>query len=188
MKHQLTTWRCCAANLIAAMLVAAMLLSSTSLKAQDGTPVDSIRVMSFNIRLGVANDGDNHWDKRKPLVAKTIETFQPDIVGTQATWNFQAQYLTENLSDFQYVGRSRQTDPEEGEQCGIFFRRSRFDKLIEGHFWLSEKRDQPGSQSWDTSLPRMVTWLKLWDRKNRRSFYVLNTHFDHRGPTSTPTI
>jgi len=27
----------------------------------------------------------------------------------------------------------------------------------------------------------MATWLKLWDETSKASFYVLNTHFDHRG-------
>ena len=149
--------------------------------ARNGTdPSVSLRAMSFNIRLGVANDGPNHWDKRKDIVVETIKNFDPDFVGTQETWGFQAEYLAQQLPDYTYVGRSRQRDGK-GEHCGILFRSSRFDKLIEGHFWLSESSDQPGSKSWDSSLPRMVTWLKLWDRNNHDSFYVINTHFDHRG-------
>jgi len=84
---------------------------------------------------------------------------------------------------FTYVGRARQAKGK-GEHCGILFRSSRFQKLVEGHFWLSENPDQPGSKSWDSSLPRMATWLKLWDEENKNSFYVLNTHFDHRGKVS----
>ena len=142
-----------------------------------------LRAMSFNIRLGVAKDGANHWDKRKEIVAKTIAEFDPDVVGTQETWDFQARFLSETLEGYTYVGRSRQNDGK-GEQCGIFFRASRFDKLIEGHFWLSDTPDEPGSKSWDSSLPRMATWLKLWDRENKRPIYVINTHFDHRGKTA----
>ena len=96
----------------------------------------SIRVMSFNIRLGVAKNGANHWDKRKDLVVQTIKNFDPDVVGTQETWDFQANYLSKELPGYTYVGRSRQEDG--GEQCGLLFRCSRFDTLIEGHFWLSE--------------------------------------------------
>jgi len=43
--------------------------------------------MSFNIRLGVANDGENHWDKRKELVLKTIQNFGPDLLGLQEVWH-----------------------------------------------------------------------------------------------------
>ena len=157
---------------------------SLSTNAQDNSekekPRNSIRAMSFNIRLGVAKDGENQWDKRKDFVVQTIKNYDADFIGTQETWDFQAKYLSDNLNQYTYVGRSRQSD-NKGEQCGILFKSSRFDKLIEGHFWLSKTPDKPGSKSWDSSLPRMATWLKLWDRLNQKSFYVINTHFDHRG-------
>lgn len=141
---------------------------------------DGLRVMSFNVRYGLAKDGENAWENRRDFVTKLIKTSQPDLVGTQETLPFQAKFLKENLPAFDYAGRSRE-DNDGGEQCGILFRRERFVKLEEGHFWLSENPAQPGSQSWDAALPRMATWLKLWDRKNERPIIVLNTHFDHRG-------
>ena len=162
------------------VLVCSMISSSVCFAQQTS---ETLRAMSFNIRLGVAKDGENHWDKRKDFVVETIVNYKPDFVGTQETWDFQAAYLNEKLSGYTYAGRSRQQDGK-GEHCGIFFRTSRFDKLVEGHFWLSENPDEPGSKSWDSSLPRMVTWLKLWDRTNEQAFFVINTHFDHRGKTA----
>ena len=143
-----------------------------------------VRVMSFNLRYGAADDGENEWNKRKPLLAETIESFQPDLLGVQETLDFQANYLQERLPEFTYVGRSRDRNPVGGEQCGILFRSDRFFKLVEGYFWLSQTPDRPGSQGWDAAYPRMATWLKLWDRETRASFYVLNTHFDHVGETA----
>ncbi len=163
-------------NLLAFLLVTPTLVYGQAAERQN----DSIRTMSFNIRLGVAKDGDNHWEKRKETVVEAIAEFAPDLVGTQETYGFQAEYIGDNLPQYTYVGRSRQRDGK-GEHCGIFYLTKRFDKLIEGHFWLSETPDHPGSKSWDSSLPRMATWLKLWDRINQRSFYLINTHFDHRG-------
>jgi endonuclease/exonuclease/phosphatase family metal-dependent hydrolase len=148
---------------------------------QDASSPSLLRVMSFNIRLGVAKDGDNHWEKRRELVATTIKNFSPDILGTQETWDFQAGYLAEKLEGYQYFGRSRQLDGSEGEQCGVFYREERFEKIAAGHFWLSETPNRPGSKSWDSSLPRMATWLRLWDRTAEESLLVINTHFDHRG-------
>ena len=68
----------------------------------------------------------------------------------------------------------------------LFYRRDRFEKLDGGHFWLSETPAQAGSKSWDSSLPRMVTWVKLRDRRQESARPVLfaNTHFDHRGPVA----
>jgi endonuclease/exonuclease/phosphatase family metal-dependent hydrolase len=73
---------------------------------------------------------------------------------------------------------------EAGEMMALYFRKERFEKLDGGHFWLSEMPDEPGSKSWDSSLPRMVTWVKLRDRQDAsaRSIAYFNTHFDHQGP------
>lgn len=168
-------------KILICLALTALTAAPNLLLAQTGSSPTPIRVMSFNVRQGVASDGANHWNKRKQFVTQTIESFGADIVGTQETWDFQADYIRQQLSEYDYVGRSRQAGGKRGEQCGIFFRASRFEKLIEGHFWLSQSPDRPGSKSWDSSLPRMATWLKLWDRENKRSFYILNTHFDHRG-------
>ena len=140
-----------------------------------------LKVMSFNVRYGTAKDGDNHWDLRKDTVAQTVKAFSPDLMGTQEIMPFQATFLQESLADYVYVGTSRVPADPNQEQCGIFYRRNRFYKLEEGHFWLSTSPDVPGSQGWDAALPRMVTWVKLFDRQNQRTFYFFNTHFDHRG-------
>ena len=95
-----------------------------------------IRVMSFNIRLGIANDGPNHWDLRKGLVVKAI-TFQPDLLGTQETHPFQAKYLIKSFPNCLLRSR-RMEDPKTGEQCGVMFRKERFKLLEKGTFWLLE--------------------------------------------------
>lgn len=141
---------------------------------------NDLRVMSFNIRYGSAKDGDNHWEKRKQNVVATIASYKPDILGTQETLKFQAEFLKSGLEEYSYFGRSRE-DNNTGEQCGLLVLTKRFDVLEQGHFWLSETPNVPGSKSWDSSLPRMASWLKLFDRQNRRPLYVVNTHFDHRG-------
>ncbi len=141
-----------------------------------------LRVMSFNIRLGVANDGPNHWNLRKDLVVRTIRRFDPDLLGTQETHPFQSDFLKKGLPALAYYGVGRLEDPKTGEQCGLMYRKSRFELLEEGTFWLSQSPDQPGSKSWDSSLPRIASWVKLKDRLDRnRELVFVNTHFDHRG-------
>ncbi len=142
---------------------------------------DTLRIMSFNIRYGTANDGDNHWDKRKENVATTISEFNPDLLGTQETLQFQADFIHDQVEGYTYFGRSRMKTPN--EHCGIFYRTERFTWLAGGHFWLSESPEVPESKSWDSSLPRMASWVLLHDNQNDRSPTILfvNTHFDHRG-------
>ncbi len=138
-----------------------------------------LRVMSFNIRYGSASDGENRWELRREFVVDTIKDFGPDLLGTQETLGFQARYLQQELEGYAYFGRSRMTTPD--EQCGILYRKARFTRLAGGHFWLSESPDTPASKSWDSSLPRIATWVLLDDHEGDAPVLLLNTHFDHVG-------
>lgn len=170
--------------LIFVVSFASSVQSQTPIESKDSklSKTEPIKVMSFNIRYGTARDGDNRWDKRRELVVQAIENFDPDLLGTQETLQFQADYLLKNLSGFEYVGTSRDKDPKSGEQCGILFRKERFEKVEAGQFWLSENPDQRASKSWDSSLPRIATWVVLKDKVNKKkSLVFINTHFDHIG-------
>ena len=159
---------------------------STELFAQDSsgtlTVKSPLKVMSFNIRYGTANDGDNHWTRRSSLVAETIRMFDPDLLGTQEVLKFQAEFLKEQLPEYGFQGVGRQNGTEDGEYVPVMYKSERFELIDSGHYWLSETPEVPGSKSWDSSLPRMVSWVELSDRKNNgEKFVFINTHFDHRG-------
>lgn len=157
-------------------------LAITSLAQTKPNKAD-VRVMSYNIRYGTANDGEDHWDKRKEFLIATIRAFDPDLLGTQETLGFQRDYLAAQLTGYDVLGVGRDDGKEKGEMTALYFKRSRFEKLNAGHFWLSETPDQPGSKSWDAALTRMVTWVKLRDRQapKEKPLVFFNTHFDHRG-------
>ncbi len=152
--------------------------------ADKGDASCDVRVMSFNIRYGTAADGENAWPRRKEFLFETISAFDPDLLGTQETLAGQRDDLAARLSGYDVLAAGRDDGQERGEMMALFYRKSRFEKLAGGHFWLSETPDVPGSKSWDSSLPRMVTWVKLRDRKAPESppIVYFNTHFDHRGP------
>lgn len=156
------------------------LLNHCSSAAAADEKSGELRVMSFNIRFGTAKDGDNHWDKRRELVAETVRSYDPDLLGTQETIRFQGEYLQQQLPHLTYIGWSRDAN-EQGEQCGVMFRTDRFELLDSGQFWLSETPEQKFSKSWDSSLPRVATWVRLRDQRNSRQLLFVNTHFDHRG-------
>jgi endonuclease/exonuclease/phosphatase family metal-dependent hydrolase len=144
---------------------------------------EPIRVMSFNIRYGTANDGVNRWENRRRALTDTIRRFSPDLLGTQETLAFQRDYLFEQLSGFETVAAGRDDGKESGEMAALFYRKERFEAIEFGHFWLSETPDQIGSKGWDAALPRIATWVKLRDRKapDANPILFLNTHFDHKG-------
>lgn len=149
--------------------------------ANDEAPV--IKVMSYNVRYGTANDGENHWEKRKDFLADTIKAFGPDLLGTQETLGFQRDFIAESLPGFGVMGVGRDDGKAAGEMMAIFWRKDRFEKDDGGHFWLSETPAEVGSKSWDSSLPRMATWVRLKDKSHSGAQPVLwiNTHFDHMG-------
>lgn len=144
---------------------------------------EPVRVMSFNIRYGLAKDGDNEWSKRTELVVDTIKAFEPDLLGTQETLGFQAEFLRKQLPEFGYIGQTRDNNPN-GEQCAIFYRKERFERIAHDQFWLSESPETKASKSWDSSLPRVATLVVLKDKTSNRELTFYNTHFDHRGGTA----
>lgn len=159
-------------------------ISVSPLAAQDSQPTEqSVRVMSFNIRYGTANDGINHWTKRREALIQTIDAFKPDLLGTQETLAEQKNFIEEKLPRFASFGVGRDDGSNRGEMAALFYRRDRFEKLDGGHFWLSEKPDSIGSKGWDAALPRIATWVKLQDGHRPQSLPILflNTHFDHQG-------
>ncbi|MEX0792378.1 MAG: endonuclease/exonuclease/phosphatase family protein [Pirellulaceae bacterium] len=164
----------------------ALSLSASRTSLAEETPESALKVMSFNIRFGSANDGENRWENRKEFVAETIHAYGPDLLGTQETEAGQRDFLVEKLPGYGQLGVGRTDGELKGEMMALFYKESRFEKLSGGHFWLSETPDEVGSKSWDSSLPRMVTWVKLRDKKQEdaKPVLFLNTHFDHRGPTA----
>lgn len=167
------------------LILLAAIFGFTEGAAMAGEPPADIKVMSFNIRYGTAKDGENHWDKRKELLADTITAFRPDLLGTQETLGFQRDFLVEKLSGYEAFGVGRDDGKEKGEMMAVFWRKDRFEKTDGGHFWLSETPTVAGSKSWDSSLPRMATWVKLKDKKaGGKAVLWVNTHFDHIGKVS----
>ncbi len=163
-------------------VAAVCLLSAAFAVAAEPTAGD-VKVMSFNIRYGTAKDGENHWDKRKEFLAETVAAFDPDLLGTQETLGFQRDFLAKKLTGFDVLAAGRDDGKEKGEMMALYWRKARFEKQAGGHYWLSEKPDVAGSKSWDSSLPRMATWVKLKDKTkpNAKPVLFVNTHFDHIG-------
>lgn len=167
------------------MTIAILALSLAAL-ATEPARNDAVRVMSYNIRYATPADGKNIWDNRKDFLAETIKEFNPDLLGTQETLARQRDDLAARLDGYEVLAAGRDDGREKGEMMALFYRKARFEKLDGGHFWLSETPEVAGSKSWDTSLPRMTTWVKLRDKFNPAASPIafFNTHFDHRGRTA----
>lgn len=141
----------------------------------------SLRVMTFNIRNSNAKDGENHWQHRKELYVKTVRDFDPDLLGTQEVLADQFDLLATMFPDHAVVGVARDDGDRSGEWSAIYYRKSRFDKVDSGNFWLSETPDKVGSRGWDAACTRICTWVRLKDKSTGKEFLYANTHWDHEG-------
>ena len=54
--------------------------------------------MSFNIRYGSANNGENHWKNRREMVFDVFRNHRPDIVGLQEALDFQIAEIRKELA------------------------------------------------------------------------------------------
>jgi endonuclease/exonuclease/phosphatase family metal-dependent hydrolase len=137
-----------------------------------------VNVASYNIRYDNAGDGVNAWPNRREWVRELLDYHEFDVVGIQEALVHQLEFLVEER--FDYVGVGRDDGKKAGEFSAILFDKNRFEKKDSGTFWLSETPDVP-SKSWDSSLPRVCTWVRLRNRAAKNEFYHFNTHFDHKG-------
>lgn len=151
---------------------------ATSLSAQ------SVKVMTYNLRLDTPDDGVNQWPKRTDKVVALITKYNPDIIGVQEALHHQLQDLLRLLPEYSYCGVGRDDGKEKGEYSAILFRNSRFGLLDSKTHWLSETTDIPGSKSWDAAITRVFTMARFFDRETKKEFVMVNTHFDHIGKTA----
>lgn len=152
------------------------------LTGQIGCSPSPVRVVSFNIRYGTADDGPDRWELRRGRAIETLLAQDADIIGLQEVLAFQADELRAALPGYGFVGAGRDDGERVGEFVPIFYRNGRFTLIEGGHFWLSPTPDQPGSKGWDAALPRMASWVLLgFKDAPGQDVYVINTHLDHVG-------
>jgi len=151
-----------------------LLLFSTTIQAQ------KIAVMSYNIRVDFGGDGPNNWEFRRDFLAKQIQFYEPDFVGTQEGKAHQLQYIDSILTDYEFIGISRENSKTDGEFSAIFYNSKKFKLLNDATFWLSETPYKQ-SKGWDAAYERICTYGLFEDVNSKKRFYIFNTHLDHVG-------
>lgn len=150
-------------------------LNNASLYAQASVP---IKAMTFNIRYDNTMDSINPWTVRKEWVVELLKKYDADVVGLQEALEHQMDFIADSLPQYDWVGVGRDDGKTKGEYIPILYKKEHFELLEHNHFWLSKSPEEVGSKSWG-ALRRMVTWVKLKDKRNGEIFFVFNTHFDH---------
>jgi len=140
----------------------------------------NISLMTYNIRLDLASDGENTWPHRKERIVHQLKTNQPDIFGTQEGLPHQIEYINQQLTEYGSIGVPRDDGKTKGEHSNIYYDTSRFFVLENSTFWLSKTPDKP-SIGWDSEYPRICTYGLFEEKNLKKKIWVFNTHLDHKG-------
>lgn len=142
-------------------------------------PGPKVKIISFNIRVGTANDGENAWDKRKGIVFDFLGEQDADVIGMQEDLRFQLLAIDDAVTGYKRVGVGAVDGMTSGEFNAIYYKKDRFSLDAHDTFWLSDTPGKAGSKTWGNDHPRSVTWARLIEKDSGYGFYVFNTHLDH---------
>ena len=161
------------------------------LAAQAKRPAGEYRIMTCNIRItGLEEDApypERVWENRRNLCVKTIKDRNPDFFCLQEViYDSYSWFVDKFGKDYYYFGFiGPEMDPwTEGYHFigknVIFFKKSRFEWVSSGTYWLSETPTIAGSMSWGTNRARHCNWVRIRDKKTGQELRLVNTHLDHK--------
>ncbi|GAO44878.1 endonuclease/exonuclease/phosphatase family protein [Flavihumibacter petaseus] len=160
------------------VLLSLLFLGSSGLSS---VSAQTIRMASYNIRYDNPGDSGNLWKDRSPYLVALVRYHDFDLFGTQEGLEHQLQLMQDSLRDYDRFGAGRDDGRQAGEHSAIFYKRSVFELLRSGNFWLSATPDTP-SMGWDAKCcKRICSWVELRHRKSGKRFFCFNAHFDHEG-------
>ena len=165
------------------MIIVSLLLSLLFAQAPAPQPAAPLTVMSFNIRYGTANDGDNHWLKRREQLFALLREQQADVVGLQEALHGQIEEILAAVPGYDYVGVGRSDGRQAGEYAAILYRSARLHARRTDTFWFSDTPGVVKSTSWGNQIERICTWAYFEDERGV-PFYVYNVHLDHQSQPS----
>lgn len=144
--------------------------------------MNKIKVMTFNLRVEVFEDGINSFSNRKDRVLSVIKDHNPDIIGFQEATESMKKWLNVVLNDYIVVGCGRDNQYG-GESTPIAYKKDKFDLIELTNFWLSNTPSVPASTYGldQSGCPRIVTSTILRHKDTNKRFLYINTHLDHVG-------
>ena len=157
--------------------MAAVMCGCQTVESTDEGAV-AMRVCSFNIRHPDKGDdaAGNGWVARRADLIAFLRKLEVDVIGFQevrAGKNGPLSDMVAGMKEWEFVD-------DHGVTTAVAYRRSRFDLVRKGVFWLSEKPDVPRSLGWGAKNVRSCHWIVLRDKASGREFSFVNTHTDHR--------
>lgn len=133
-----------------------------------------IKLITFNIKCG--GSGIYSIDHRAPLLKTVLDQYDADIIGFQEATPKWMEYLEKDLGE-EYELFNKYRASFNLESTPIAWRKSRFDCLDKGYFWLSDTPDVE-SGGWDSwGCNRICMWVKLFDKQEGNEVTFFNTHY-----------
>jgi endonuclease/exonuclease/phosphatase family metal-dependent hydrolase len=139
----------------------------------------NLKIMTYNIRLDIASDGENAWPKREDYLTSQIQFYSPDIFGVQEATPNQVDDIAEAFPNYSKFGVGRE-EGGMGEACTIYYKTDRFKVQNTSTFWLSDTPNKV-SRGWDAAFNRVCTFALFSDLKTKKAFWIFNLHLDHIG-------
>ncbi len=134
---------------------------------------NSFSVMSFNLRFGLADDGENSWVNRQHAFPDLFKKIMPDFIGVQEANNFQSSFVDTLLPFHSFTGMY-QNAPEFWQDNLIFYL-NKWECLHSKRYFLSET-PKIESKLPESKWPRQCI-IGLFENNQNRFIHV-NTHFD----------
>lgn len=130
--------------------------------------------------------GFKPWSQRVPELRDFIASCDPDIIGLQETgWNDDVMAIIPNPETYTLVTFIR-GNFEYGD-AALLFRKSRYEALQSGQFFLGPNPDLPMAFGFRRlSMLRYVNWVVLREKETGFTFLYANTHFDNAGANKDP--
>ena len=149
---------------------------------KEATMAESLKIMSFNLRVDNTGDGINSFTNRFHRVVEILEKEQPDLVGFQEVTDSMRARLRDHLPGYTVQGCGRERNYH-GESMLIAYRTDAVELISLENIWLSPTPAVAGSTFGgdQSSCPRMFTSALVKHNDITAPFYFINTHLDHVG-------
>jgi endonuclease/exonuclease/phosphatase family metal-dependent hydrolase len=137
-----------------------------------------LSLVTCNIRFSNPADGPNSWEHRRDFLAEILRSHRPDIIATQEGRFDQLKDLENLLKDYDIIDQHRSWIKER-MYPSIFLKKNKFEVRKSEDLWLSTTPHIAGSISFNSTFPRLMTWVSVQPKNYHKNILVVNTHLDH---------
>ncbi|MFP4431469.1 MAG: endonuclease/exonuclease/phosphatase family protein [Spirochaetaceae bacterium] len=138
----------------------------------------AVVVVSVNIRFDAPEDGRFRWECRLPHLAAALLETEADVIGTQEGWHRQILDMLGMLPEYRLVDEHRNWDETKMYPC-LFVRSGSIDVEWSRDIWLSRHPRRPGSRSFGSVFPRIMTLCRGTHTATNKKLLIGCLHLDN---------